>query len=166
MILSQYIPFVVVLPRTAFFFFAISSSGVPGMVARLLGATAVLTEQDELLSLLDRNLAKNFPQDEGIRKMALDWERPADTDAILASLMAPKISPSSVGADVRGRCSSEEAIAELDDAGGGGGLNLSVDGGAQHVAAKARSDDAGEEEEEEGAVAGKSTHLEFILCAE
>ncbi len=65
-------------------------SGVPGMVARILGATVVLTEQDELLSLLDRNLAKNFadhPRGEGgIRKEALDWERKADTDALLASL--------------------------------------------------------------------------------
>ncbi|CAN0391654.1 unnamed protein product, partial [Laminaria digitata] len=34
--------------------------GVPGMIARLLGANVVLTEQDELLSLLDRNLADNF----------------------------------------------------------------------------------------------------------
>lgn len=60
------------------------------MVARILGATVVLTEQDELLSLLDRNLDKNFadhPRGEGgIRKKALDWERKADTDALLASL--------------------------------------------------------------------------------
>ncbi|KAG5188048.1 putative methyltransferase-domain-containing protein [Tribonema minus] len=34
--------------------------GVPGMVAHLLGASAVLTEQAELLGLLRRNLAANF----------------------------------------------------------------------------------------------------------
>lgn len=60
------------------------------MVARLLGATVVLTEQDELLSLLDRNLDSNFaghPRGEGgIRREALDWEREADTDGLLASL--------------------------------------------------------------------------------
>lgn len=65
------------------------------MIARLLGATVVLTEQDELLSLLDRNLDKNFaehPRGEGgIRREALDWERTADTDDLLASLL-----PSSV----------------------------------------------------------------------
>ncbi|CAM9424455.1 unnamed protein product [Ectocarpus fasciculatus] len=60
------------------------------MVARLLGATVVLTEQDELLSLLDGNLDSNFaghPRGEGgIRREALDWEREADTDGLLASL--------------------------------------------------------------------------------
>lgn len=60
------------------------------MVARLLGANVVLTEQDELLSLLDRNLDKNFadhPRDEsGIRRAALDWERKEDTDGLLSSL--------------------------------------------------------------------------------
>ena len=63
-------------------------SGVPGMIARLLGANVVLTEQDELLSLLDRNLADNFKGGlgEGIRHAALDWERKEDTDEILASL--------------------------------------------------------------------------------
>eukprot|EP00903_Cladosiphon_okamuranus_P013178 g12291.t1 len=66
--------------------------GVPGMIARLLGATVVLTEQDELLSLLDRNLDRNFdfadhPRGRGgIRRAALDWERKADTDELLASL--------------------------------------------------------------------------------
>eukprot|EP00904_Undaria_pinnatifida_P005892 jgi/Undpi1/2432/HiC_scaffold_13.g05813.m1 len=58
------------------------------MIARLLGANVVLTEQDELLSLLDRNLADNFKGvlGEGIRYAALDWERKEDTDEILASL--------------------------------------------------------------------------------
>lgn len=58
------------------------------MIARLLGANVVLTEQDELLSLLDRNLADNFKGGlgEGIRHAALDWERKEDTDEILASL--------------------------------------------------------------------------------
>lgn len=66
------------------------TSGVPGMIARLLGATVVLTEQDELLSLLDRNLDKNFAEHPrgqgGIRREALDWERTADTDDLLVSL--------------------------------------------------------------------------------
>lgn len=64
-------------------------SGVPGMVARILGARVVLTEQDELLSLLERNLDTNFQEGgrrEGIRQEALDWERKEDTDRILASL--------------------------------------------------------------------------------
>lgn len=60
------------------------------MVARLLGATVVLTEQDELLSLLDRNLDKNFADhsrgDGGIRRAALDWDRKEDTDGLLACL--------------------------------------------------------------------------------
>lgn len=57
----------------------------------------MLTEQDELLSLLDRNLDKNFDSADhprgqgGIRREALDWERKADTDDLLASLQ-----PSSV----------------------------------------------------------------------
>lgn len=55
------------------------------MIARLLGATVVLTEQDELLSLLEENLKVNFPGDDGIRWAALDWEREDDTDALLAS---------------------------------------------------------------------------------
>lgn len=66
------------------------------MIARLLGATVVLTEQDELLSLLDRNLDDNFAEHPrgqgGIRREALDWERTADTDDLLASLH-----PSSAG---------------------------------------------------------------------
>lgn len=146
------------------------------MVARLLGATVVLTEQDELLSLLDRNLANNFPQDKGIRKMALDWERRADTDAILASLLASKdCSSSSVGADVRGSAATEateesfshggKAIEERDGAGGGARLDISADGGTQHVALEALSGDAGEDGEG-GAVVGRPTHLEFVLCAE
>ncbi|CAM9870625.1 unnamed protein product [Scytosiphon promiscuus] len=60
------------------------------MVARLLGASVVLTEQDELLTLLDRNLDKNFadhPRDDGgIRRAALDWDRKEDTDAVLSCL--------------------------------------------------------------------------------
>lgn len=63
-----------------------TASGVPGMIARLLGARVVLTEQDELLSLLKGNLAANFAGDDGIRYAALDWERAEDTDAILSSL--------------------------------------------------------------------------------
>lgn len=165
-------------PRTTFYF-TISSSGVPGMVARLLGATVVLTEQDELLSLLDRNLANNFPQDKGIRQMALDWERCADTDAILASLVASKVCSSSrVGADaVRGSAAVEapkesfahrgEAIEERDGAGGRARLDLSADGGAQPGAVEGcNNSDAGGEDGEEGAVVGRPTHLEFILCAE
>ncbi|CBJ30547.1 conserved unknown protein [Ectocarpus siliculosus] len=85
--------------------------GVPGMVARLLGATVVLTEQDELLSLLDRNLDGNFaghPRGEGgIRREALDWEREADTDGLLASLersgTAPGEAEGEPGAGVRRR---------------------------------------------------------------
>lgn len=50
----------------------------------------MLTEQDELLSLLDRNLDQNFAEHPrgqgGIRRQALDWERTADTDDLLASL--------------------------------------------------------------------------------
>lgn len=107
------------------------TSGVPGMIARLLGATVVLTEQDELLSLLDRNLDKNFAEHQhprgegGIRREALDWERTADTDGLLASLW-----PSSVD-------------------GGDGGGGVEVEGG-----------------EGKGAIARRSTRLEFILCAE
>ncbi|CAN0032057.1 unnamed protein product [Ectocarpus sp. 13 AM-2016] len=81
------------------------------MVARLLGATVVLTEQDELLSLLDRNLDGNFaghPRGEGgIRREALDWEREADTDGLLASLerfgTAPGKAEGETGAGVRKR---------------------------------------------------------------
>lgn len=120
-------------------------SGVPGMVARILGAAAVvLTEQDELLSLLDRNLDTNFfsasaevnmkmkmkkkPQGSkgeecGIRRAALDWERAEDTDELLASLQPS----SAVSASI------DEKIEE---------------GG-------------------EGAVAPRrSTRLDFVLCAE
>ena len=70
------------------FFSFENNSGVPGMIARLLGANVVLTEQDELLSLLGRNLEDNFKGErgEGIRYAALDWERKVDTDDILASL--------------------------------------------------------------------------------
>lgn len=57
------------------------------MVAKLLGATVILTEQDEMLSLLDRNIASNFGgHGDGIRRAALDWERPSDVETILASL--------------------------------------------------------------------------------
>lgn len=61
----------------------------------------MLTEQDELLSLLDRNLDDNFAEHPrgqgGIRREALDWERKADTDDLLASLQ-----PSSASAGVGG----------------------------------------------------------------
>ncbi|CAB1118621.1 unnamed protein product [Ectocarpus sp. CCAP 1310/34] len=59
----------------------------------LVGATVVelgCGMFDELLSLLDRNLDGNFaghPRGEGgIRREALDWEREADTDGLLASM--------------------------------------------------------------------------------
>lgn len=55
------------------------------MIARVLGATVVLTEQDELISLLEQNLKVNFPGDDGIRWTALDWERKADAEGLLAS---------------------------------------------------------------------------------
>eukprot|EP00587_Corethron_hystrix_P008016 CAMPEP_0113302082 /NCGR_PEP_ID=MMETSP0010_2-20120614/3044_1 /TAXON_ID=216773 ORGANISM="Corethron hystrix, Strain 308" /NCGR_SAMPLE_ID=MMETSP0010_2 /ASSEMBLY_ACC=CAM_ASM_000155 /LENGTH=336 /DNA_ID=CAMNT_0000155815 /DNA_START=104 /DNA_END=1119 /DNA_ORIENTATION=+ /assembly_acc=CAM_ASM_000155 len=52
--------------------------GAPGMLARLMGASAVvLTDVPALLSQLERNVARNFPDDEGVRAAALDWSRPA-----------------------------------------------------------------------------------------
>lgn len=74
-----------------------SPSGVPGMIARLLGATVVLTEQDELLSLLGENLTTNFPGDDRIRSAALDWERVDDTNNLLASLRCLQGQASVVG---------------------------------------------------------------------
>lgn len=56
------------------------------MIARLLGARVILTEQDELLGLLERNLSLNFPGDDSIRSAALDWERPEDTSNLLQLL--------------------------------------------------------------------------------
>mmetsp|Transcript_6447 Transcript_6447/g.13927 ORF Transcript_6447/g.13927 Transcript_6447/m.13927 type:complete len:149 (+) Transcript_6447:762-1208(+) len=48
------------------------------MLARLMGASAVvLTDVPALLSQLERNVARNFPDDEGVRAAALDWSRPA-----------------------------------------------------------------------------------------
>lgn len=46
--------------------------GVPGMVCARLGARVVLTEQDSLVELLERNAQANF--DSGIRCAELDWE--------------------------------------------------------------------------------------------
>lgn len=57
------------------------------MIARLLGAKVVLTEQDELLGLLEGNLNANFPGDDSIRWAALDWEREEDVASLQASFL-------------------------------------------------------------------------------
>ncbi|CAM9451075.1 unnamed protein product [Choristocarpus tenellus] len=81
--------------------------GVPGMIARLLGAKVVLTEQDELLSLMQRNIDANFFGDKEIRCKTLDWGRAADTDDLLDSLVP---TPSTTSA------SRVTTIKEVDDA--------------------------------------------------
>lgn len=60
------------------------------MIARILGSRVVLTEQDELLSLLERNVTQNFPGDDGILCARLDWERSQDTQELLALLRQPR----------------------------------------------------------------------------
>lgn len=141
------------------------------MVARLLGATVVLTEQDELLSLLDRNLAKNFDGDrEGIRHAALDWERKEDTDCILTSLQPtterPVIIPVASGSAGRvggavarkeGHAAAREALGPLDD----GQLSLTTLQGNGRAATGAVGGKGGGE-----VIDRRSTRLQFILCAE
>lgn len=166
------------------------------MIARLLGANVVLTEQDELLSLLGRNLADNFKGDRGggIRYAALDWERKADTDDILASLepratAQPKGSSSGGGGDGSVICGS--ATTEI-AAGAGGAVtslgNLGTQGAGEASATAVRLVDPSAHDppppvlpsaikggggaiacEGEGKeVSGRRppTRLEFILCAE
>lgn len=128
------------------------------MVARLLGATVILTEQDELLSLLDRNLTSNFEgHDEGIRWAALDWEREVDTDGILASL------PGRVEGGV-GPTGSAVATARA-----GAGKGAAEERLGNGIALNGRRSDSAEiSSGENGAelVGRRSTRLEFILCAE
>ena len=137
------------------------------MIARLLGATVILTEQDELLSLLDRNIASNFFQDLGsagdagtgaagsIRRAALDWERTADADGILASL-----NPSP---DEKRTPESNSAGAGLEDGSNGGGSDRSRrDGKVADYANTFASDDR----EMLEAQLGRKKRPDIILCAE
>ena len=49
-------------------------SGVPGMCARVLGADVILTEQESLVELLQKNVASNFVGEQGrISAAELDW---------------------------------------------------------------------------------------------
>mmetsp|Transcript_21709 Transcript_21709/g.33994 ORF Transcript_21709/g.33994 Transcript_21709/m.33994 type:complete len:160 (-) Transcript_21709:72-551(-) len=48
-------------------------TGVPGMVMRQIGANVVLTEQPDLVPLLDHNLEKNFAGDKLIKAAELSW---------------------------------------------------------------------------------------------
>ncbi|CAM9181825.1 unnamed protein product [Ascophyllum nodosum] len=137
------------------------------MIARLLGATVILTEQDELLSLLDRNIASNFFQDLGsagdagtgaagsIRRAALDWERTADADGILASL-----NPSP---DEKRTPESNSAGAGLEDGSNGGGSDRGRrDGKVADYANTFASDDR----EMLEAQLGRKKRPDIILCAD
>ncbi|CAN0418369.1 unnamed protein product [Discosporangium mesarthrocarpum] len=123
--------------------------GVPGMVASLLGAAdVILTEQDELLSLLQRNLASNFPDGwdrEGggrgggarsgrqIRCAPLDWERDSD----IQKLMASPLLPEPLQRELRGRevagttgsCSKQGVDAGADGAADAAGSTTECEGG-------------------------------------
>ena len=60
--------------------------GVPGMIAALLGARVVLTEQPTLVDLLERNIAANFAADDGLlppSAAVLSWEHQSEAAKVL-----------------------------------------------------------------------------------
>mmetsp|Transcript_18453 Transcript_18453/g.69824 ORF Transcript_18453/g.69824 Transcript_18453/m.69824 type:complete len:273 (-) Transcript_18453:325-1143(-) len=69
--------------------------GAPGFCASLLGADVVLTEQDQLVRLLEENAACNFSGDSAPRVRCLDWSADA-----AASLAAEVLEKPEVGWDV------------------------------------------------------------------
>lgn len=131
------------------------------MIAKLLGAVVTLTEQDEMLSLLDRNIASNFGEHgTGIRRGALDWERPSDVDSILASLNpAQKESnqrmPESISA------SAEDQISVL-------GNEVGKLAGEDALDGDSRTGNGGHEGSGrvEDAMEQRRKYPEFIICAE
>jgi hypothetical protein len=56
--------------------------GLPGMVCSLLGADVLLTEHEDLVQLLRRNLSDNFTDFDSIRAATLDWEEERDLENV------------------------------------------------------------------------------------
>lgn len=139
------------------------------MIARLLGAAVILTEQDEMLSLLDRNIASNFGgYGDGIKRAALDWERPSDVDSILASLNPVQKDNNQRLPESNSARAGDQIPVLSNEVGKPAGEELVGDDALGDSCADSRTGDGGHEGSErvEDEMEPRRKCPEFIICAE